>query len=245
VQIDLFEKERLVSPTDEPGVAAAVVAAIRGGDLTALQRLIDERPDLVTARVNGRTALHVVTDWPGYYPNGPAIVRMLIAAGADPNADTGGEAPETPLHWAASTDDLDVADALIDAGADLETPGGSIGTPLDNAIGYGCWHVAHRLVERGARVDKLWHAAALGLMSRVEELIMADPRPRPDDINDAFWQACHGGQRRTADYLLHRGADINTTVENAHGTALDVATGPDTRRDLLGTWLREQGAQPG
>jgi ankyrin repeat protein len=245
VQIDLFEKERPVSPTDEPGVAAAVVAAIRGGDLTALQRLIDERPDLVTARVNGRTALHVVTDWPGYYPNGPAIVRMLIAAGADPNADTGGEAPETPLHWAASTDDLDVADALIDAGADLETPGGSIGTPLDNAIGYGCWHVAHRLVERGARVDKLWHAAALGLMSRVEELIMADPRPRPDDINDAFWQACHGGQRRTADYLLHRGADINTTVEYAHGTALDVATGPDTRRDLLGTWLREQGAQPG
>jgi ankyrin repeat protein len=234
-----------VSPTDEPGVAAAVVAAIRSGDLAALQRLIDERPDLVTTRVHGsRTPLHVVTDWPGYYPNGPALVAMLVAAGADPSADTGDDAPETPLHWAASSDDLDVADALIDAGADLETPGGSIGTPLDNAIGYGCWHVARRLVERGARVDKLWHAAALGHLARVQDLLAATPAPDPQEINEAFWQACHGGQRRTAEYLLRHGADINTTVEYAHGTALDVAAGPDTRRDLLATWLREQGAQP-
>ena len=25
----------------------------------------------------------------------------------------------------------------------------------------------------------------------------------------AFWSACHGGQRDTAEYLLERGADIN------------------------------------
>ena len=232
-----------MSPTDEPAARPQLVAAIRGGDLVALRRLIDEHPDLVTARVDGRTALHVVTDWPGYYPNGPAVVAMLVAAGADPNADTGGEAPETPLHWAASSDDLDVADALIDAGADLETPGGSIGTPLDNAIGYGCWHVARRLVERGVRVDKLWHAAALGLLSRVQELLAATPAPGPQEINEAFWQACHGGQRRTAEYLLQHGADINTTVEYAHGTALDVAAGLDTRRDLLATWLQDHGAR--
>ena len=229
--------------TVEPDIVAAVVAAIRGGDLVALQGLIEAGPELVTARFNGRTALHVVTDWPGYYPNGPDTVRMLVAAGADPNVDTGGDAPETPLHWAASSDDLDVADALIEAGADLETPGGSIGTPLDNAIGYGCWHVARRLVERGARVDKLWQAAALGLMSRVQELVAADPAPGQQEINEAFWQACHGGQRRTAEYLLGYGADIDTTVAYADGTALDVAPGPDTRRDLLANWLREQGAQ--
>ena len=232
-----------MTSTDEQATAAAVVAAIRTGDLDALRRLLDQHPELATARVNGRTALHVVTDWPGYYPNGPAVVRMLVAAGADPNAHTGGKAPETPLHWAASSDDLDVADALIDAGANIEAPGGSIGTPLDNAIGYGCWHVARCLVARGARVDKLWHAAALGLMSRVEELVAAGPGPA--QISEAFWHACHGGQRRTADYLLRHGADINAVVPYAQGTALDVAAGPDTRRELLVAWLHERGAKPG
>jgi ankyrin repeat protein len=227
---------------DEPATAAAVVAAIRGGDVAALRRLLDEQPAVATGRFNGRTALHVATDWPGYYPNGPAIVRLLVSSGADPNVRTEGHAPETPLHWAASSDDVDVASALIDEGADIEAAGGSIGTPLDNAIGYACWHVARLLVERGARVDKLWHAAALGLMTRVEELL-ADAA-EPAQINQAFWHACSGGQRRAAEFLVRHGADINTTVEYARGTGLDVAPSPDTRRDLLTTWLREHGAQP-
>jgi hypothetical protein len=49
----------------------------------------------------------------------------------------------------------------------------SIGTPLDNAIGYGCWHVARLLVTRGAKVDKAWHAAALGMLSRLAVLTVA------------------------------------------------------------------------
>ena len=53
--------------------------------------------------------------------------------------------------------------------------GGSVGTPLANAIGYGCWHVARRLVACGARVDTLWQAAVLRLQPRVEELLSADP----------------------------------------------------------------------
>jgi len=135
---------------------------------------------------------------------------MLIRADADPNARTDDKGNgETPLHWAASTDDVDVADVLIEAGGDVEAPEGSIGTPLDNAIGYGCWHVARRLVEAGAAVNKLWHAAALGHLTRLEELLGADPTPTGDDVNEAFWQACHGGQFRAAQRLLERGADLN------------------------------------
>lgn len=46
-----------------------------------------------------------------------------------------------------------------------------IGTPLDNAVGYGCWHVARLLAARGARVDRLWHAASLGMLDRLEDLL--------------------------------------------------------------------------
>src|SRR5207302_1725685 len=144
--------------------------------------------------------LHIAADWPGHFPNGAAAVRALIAAGADPNSVVGGSSDETPLHWAASSDDTEVAGALITAGADLEATGASIagGTPLDDAVGYGCWQVARLLVDRGARVDKLWHAAALGLTDRVATRFAGSDRPAAEEINQAFWQACHGGQPRTA-----------------------------------------------
>jgi ankyrin repeat protein len=139
---------------------------------------------------------------------------------------------------------VDVAVVLINGGARLDTPGGSIGTPLDNAIGYGCWHVARLLVRHGAPVDTLWHAAALGLLTRLDELL-AGPAPTAEDLDEAFWQACHGGQLRAAERLLAAGADINAAPEYGHGqTALDMAVHPDTRREQLATWLRQRGARP-
>jgi hypothetical protein len=71
-----------------------------------------------------------------------------------------------------------VFEVLIKAGGDIEAPGGSIGggTPLDNAVGYGRWQVARRLIECGAQT-KLWHVAALGLMSRVEAYLTAGQPP--------------------------------------------------------------------
>ena len=238
---------RLTLPHGDP-VAVEVTRAIHTGALDELRRLVTERPELATVHMIGRkggwrTPLHAATDWPGYFPEAPATVALLLEAGADPNDDTGGDRPETPLHWAASTDDVDVAVVLIAGGADLTTPGGSIGTPLDNAIGYGCWHVARLLVDRGAPVDALWHAAALGLLDRLEELLVSTPPPTAEDVNNAFWQACHGGQRRAAERLLAAGADINASPEYAgHATALEQAVRADTRRGLLADWLREQGA---
>jgi ankyrin repeat protein len=164
---------------------------------------------------------------------------MLLEAGADPNAVvTRKSQTETPLHWAASTDDVDVAEALIDGGADIDLPGGSIGTPLHNAVGYGCWHVARLLVQRGAQVKTLWEAAALGMMTRVDELLARTPAPKPDDITEAFWQACHGGQRRVAERLADSVADINGTPRYSDQTPADVAASLDTRRENLVDWLR-------
>ena len=167
---------------DDAEEAIQLRLAVRTGNVEAIRRMLRDDPALAAARLGaaGRgsaTPLHLVTDWPGYFPNGPEIVRLLIEAGANLNALTTGKDPEpgpgseTPLHYAASSDDVDVAEALIDGGADLEVPDGSIGTPLDNAVGYGCWHVARLLASRGARVDKAWHAAALGMLDRLDALV--------------------------------------------------------------------------
>src|SRR3954469_24423932 len=70
--------------------ADALVASIRAGEVAAVQQLVRAEPALASAPLGGahglRTALHVVTDWPGYYENGPAMVGVLLAAGADVSA---------------------------------------------------------------------------------------------------------------------------------------------------------------
>ncbi len=227
-----------------------LVDAIHAGEVIRVRDLVAENLDLACARLvddkgGSGTPLHAVTEWPGYFPNGPEIVSILIGLGADPNVRCRGEAwhAETPLHWAASSDDVEVARALIDGQANIEATGASLGggTPLDDAVGYGCWQVARLLVERGASVD-LGQAAALGIKARVEELLATDPPSPAGFPADAFWGACHGGQRRTAELLLSLGADINGTPSWGDLTPLDAADSQDTGRESLVTWLREHGA---
>jgi uncharacterized protein len=232
-------------PADDPR-AVELTVAVHGGDIDTIQRPLAEDLQLARAWITDskglRTPLHLVADWPGYFPNGPPIVRLLIQAGEDPSFRHPTRCNETPLHWAASSDDADVAAALIDGGADIEVPGGSIGTPLSNAVGYGCWHVARLLTGRGARIGTFWQAAALGDQARVDEFLTADPPPASSDIDAALWQACHGGQRRMAEYLLAQEANINFIPEYSQQSAFQAAGGTDTQRQILADWLKERGA---
>lgn len=231
-------------------VVQELVEVIHAGELEHLRELLAEQPGLASARIvdekgGSGTALHAAADWPGFFPRGAKVVAVLIEAGADPDAPVEGSwHAETPLHWAASSDDVEVAKALIDGGANIEAPGASIGggSPLDDAVGYGCWRVAWLLVGRGARVERLWQATGLGMMSLVEELLAATP-PKHQELTDAFWQACNGGQLRTAQYLLSLGADLNGTPSWGADRPLDVADGPDEGRQALVNWLRHEGAK--
>src|SRR5688500_11793056 len=235
---------RVVLADDPRAVAAA--AAVQAGDLTELERLLAADPWLAKARIGNedsyRTLLHAATDWPGHFPNGPAVVQRLIAAGADVNAHSRFSAhTETPLHWAASSDDVAVLEGLLDAGADIEATGAVLGggSPLADACGFGQWQAARRLVERGA-TTRLKDAAAMGLMDRVEAVFAVEPPPTPDELTMALWSACHGGQRRAAEYLLDRGANVNW-VGWDDLTPLDVATQAEATE--LVQWLRDRGAK--
>ena len=244
--MDAQPDEPMTLPDNDPR-AIDLVFAIREGDLDKLWRLLAEHPGLERAHITGRkggwrTPLHVTTDWPGYFPNGPEVVRILASAGADPNDREPGPTDEAPLHWAASSDDYEVAEALIDAGADVNMQGGSIGTPLANAIGYGCWAVARLLVARGAPIETLWEAAALGERRRLDELLAADPAPATEDIDHAFYQGCRGGHVRIAATLFERGANVNFIPDYSHQTGLQVAEDSGTRHQALIEWLGQHGA---
>jgi ankyrin repeat protein len=232
--------------TEEP-VAVAAVEAIHSGDVDGLRRLLTEHPGLATAGLGtagamSRTLLHVVTDWPGHFPNGPQMVQVLVAAGADVNGRFEGPHTETPLHWAASSDDVAVLDALLDAGADIEADGAVIGggTAISDACAFGQWNAARRLVERGAST-RMWEAASLGLMDRITRFFEAHPAPSQDQVTEGLWAACHGGQLEAAQFFLAQGADLNW-VGYDRLTPLDAArrAGADDVVD----WLVSVGARP-
>lgn len=230
--------------------AAAMVTAIQSGDLETLERRLRDSPDLAAARIVdacgvSRTLLHVVADWPGHFPNGPGAVAILIAAGADVNAAVfhpgPNGSPETALHWAASSDDVGVIDALLDGGADIEAPGAVFtgGPPMSDAVVFAQWRAARRLLERGAATT-IWQAAALGLLVRVLQFCSQTPPPDAEQLTNAFWHSCRGGQRQVAEYLLGRGADLNW-IGYDRKTPLDAADESDAP-DLV-QWLKASGAK--
>lgn len=237
--------------TENP-LAREVVAAIQAGEVPTLRSLLAANPGLSTAQLGdpdcSRSLLHVATDWPGHYPNVADTIQSLVEAGADPNARFVGDAHnETPLHWAASSDDVAALDALLDAGADIDAPGGVMdgGGPLADARIFAQWNAARRLVERRAATT-LQDEATLGLMDRLEARLGQDG-PTTDEISKAFWGACHGGSLAAAELLLEHGADLDWVPPWEPLTPLGAAVRSNeennTHADELIAWLRQRGAR--
>ncbi len=229
--------------------AVAAVAAIHAGRVDELRRLLAEHPDLAHARLGdddpdgmSRSLLHVATDWPGHFPNVADSITVLLEAGADVNVRFRGPHEETPLHWAASSDDTAALHALLDAGADIEADGGVIadGTPLRDATAFAQWNAARALVERGAHATP-FDLAALGMTDDVLGALDALDPPSDDAIHHAFWSACHGGRLGTAQALLERGADLNWPAPWEPATPLDAAVRSEAHEVV--DWLHSLGAR--
>ena len=110
---------------------------------------------------------------------------------------------------------------------------------MSDAVVFAQWKAARRLLERGARTT-LWQSAALGIADRGQDHFADENPPSPRDVTNAFWHACRGGQRGTAESLLQRGADLNW-IGYDHRTPLQVAR--ESGEQELVDWLLAQGAR--
>jgi uncharacterized protein len=184
--------------------------------------------------------MHLFADWPGHCREPQGTVAVLQAAGGELNAS--GDATkmaETPLHLAASNHDVELVDALLDAGADVNVPGciiNGLGPVADAAIFGGIW-AGRRLVEGGA-VTNIYQAAALVHRPGRTEL-EADSPPDAERVTAAFWAARESGNQDIAELLIGHGADINW-LGRADNPALDQARDADA--DDLAVWLSSSDA---
>ena len=194
-----------------------ILAAIRRGETGRLELFLRANPEAVNVRTDGqRTLLHIATDWPGHFPHVRETIQLLAAHGADLNAAFQGGHTETPLHWAASSNDLVALDTLLDLGADIEASGSVIGggSPLSDAVAFAQWKAAHRLIARGAR-STIWQSAALGLMDRLQEYFK--------------------GQLEAARYLLSKGAALDWV---GHGGLKPIDAACKSENVELVQWLQ-------
>jgi uncharacterized protein len=68
------------------------------------------------------------------------------------------------------------------------------------------------------------------MMDAIARLIEAAPSLRGIHLSGPFWNACHGGQLATAQYLFAYGADLNWAAPWSGQTPFDIAerAGQDT-----------------
>ncbi|GAB7328814.1 hypothetical protein MBLNU13_g00702t1 [Cladosporium sp. NU13] len=199
----------IIDKTDSRAQAAE--KAIHEGDIASLNTLLKTCPELSSCYIGddteARSLLHILADWPGNRPNSCSIAKVLITAGADVNASFIGKAhSETPLHWAASNNDVALIDAFLDNGANIDADGGVIDrTALADARAFLQLEAAHRLIARGASTT-LQDLATLGILDQVKSHYQKS-RPEEHETDCALWNACHGGQLATAKFLYEMGGN--------------------------------------
>jgi hypothetical protein len=168
---------------------AQAVNAIITGDEAGLRELLSSDPELVherAAATHRATLLHYVAANGTEFElqrsprNSHAIARILLEAGAEPDAlapiydtsagDTTLCLTVTSVHpWKAGVQES-LVDVLLDHGARIEGLADD-GGPLGCALLFGYTGAAERLAARGARVDNIIYAAGLGRLDLMRDML--------------------------------------------------------------------------
>ena len=234
------------------------VDALIAGERDVLEALLREDPALVGARSARRhraTLLHYVAangveGWRQRVPpNAVDIARLLLDAGADPNALAEMyDAQCTTLGMLVSSSppadaglQLPIAELLVDRGAALEAPGSPWNAAVLTALAFGFLDTARALAARDTRVHDVAVAAGLGLLGETARLLGSSDADRQ---RAALTLACMHGHVRVAEMLLDAGVDpsqYNPTGFHAHSAPLHQAVW--SNREPIVRLLVERGAR--
>jgi peptide-methionine (S)-S-oxide reductase len=217
------QRFKMISADDELLFREAVTA-IDSGNITLLEGLLSDHPNLVRERLGDPTEgyfknpylLWFVADNPIRIDKLPAnildITRLLISFVRSEAPDSMQEQFDYALELAASGSvpqecgvQLELMDLLIDAGA---KPGGG-----ENALAHGNIAAAEHLIERGGKLT-LTTAIGLKRMDDVARLAMGASK---DDRTTALAMAAFYGKSHMISFLLGMGADPNSYPESDSG----------------------------
>ena len=227
--------------TDNQAFEAAVDAVV-GGDAATLETMIRGNSGLIHARstrTHRATLLHYVAangveDFRQVTPpNAVDVAKLLLHAGSevDALAETYGGGPGqttmnllvSSMHPAQAGLQAALVETLLDFGAAINGLDDR-GSPLMTALAFDYHEAAETLARRGARVDNVLAAAALGRVDLVREFVVDKKTLRPGvpfvapgwwgvpndaqtHIALAFVWSCKFGRTAAAEYLLDLGMD--------------------------------------
>lgn len=215
-----------VPPADFHERVQKLLAAVQAGDEGLTRTLLAADPRLVAAEESPSrmTPLHIAAA-----SGATAVVELLLAHGADPNAlDAGDNA--SPLHHAAERGRLEIVRLLVEAGSD---PNWTLTVHEQGPLGWALmfdppqFEVAAYLMEHGAKPD-IFAAVALGRADLVRELVAAKPlvvRKRMsacEMFRSAIEFAAERRQVSIARLLVELGADVSLSDAAALGDAEQV-----------------------
>jgi ankyrin repeat protein len=231
---------------------ARAFRAVEAHDLEALRAEVDRSPDLVSARgTNGNDLL-------GMAGGDVRLVSFLLERGADPAH--GNVHGWTPLHQAAYSNDLRLAQLLLDAGVPVDVSArGDGGTPLVVALFWGNRETAELLAGHGLAPGNLRVAAGLGHRELLDQLAGSDGRLVPaasehrgfyrphsgfpiwrasadpqEVLDEALSWAARNDRAEALDVLVARGAAVDAEVNRGTALAWAAACGrTDAVRRLL------------
>jgi ankyrin repeat protein len=247
--IDELAREN--SPDAEFESAADAVVT---GDLATLTEMLRATPSLArarSARDHRATLLHytAANGHEGYRQRTPKnaveIARTLLDAGAESDALAhmyGGDATTmdmlvSSVHPHLAGVQVALVDTLVDHGAAVDGVEAN-GSPLMTAIAFHYPKAAEALARRGARVENIIQAAALGRVDVVESLMGDDgylkpnaplsavrwprlPRDPQVHLEYAMVRAAAFGRTDVVKFLLEKG--VNPAATDVDATALHFA----------------------